>query len=577
MSTPKEIMKSSAYRYAEDVLSGKILAPRTIIKQAQHFLNDLRRAERGGWRYRFDLRRGRLPIRFCEEFLKPTAGNYDKFAFMPWQEFVDCQAFGWIDTRKDARRYREVLEMVGRGNGKTARSSGKMGFMTTKGGERGAENYFCANSGKQARRGYMDFYRQMIMSPVLKKQIKLRRSESFFEPDGSSVAFLTNDPASLDGLRPYFVIKDEMEAEVSFDQINQLLRPMKKRRQPLMWYTMTAGTVLDGPAVYHYNYAKQILDRDPEIDERAIDTYLPIIYEIDPELPYDDPAFWIMANPAIGYLLDIEDLELDFNRSKRSPTELADFITKQLNRFSMPPESVFVDLDTIRRNDLAPMDAPMLCPGYGGFDLSKSEDFTSAAIVVELPDHRTGIVQHSWVPEDKLRRGNGKEDKDWDDWIRRGFMTKVPGHYVRYEMLREWFREMRTRYEIRAIGYDPYNAPELVKALTADGFLCREVRQGPATFNPAMKAMKEELLDGNVCWDRDEMFLWYLRNVRLRADFFDIEKENWYPTKRAGAHKNAHRKIDGFMAAMNAYILRKQDEIIVGEGYGTSHVIGFDL
>ena len=48
-STPKEIMKSAAYRYAEDVLSGKILATRTIKQQAQHFLDDLKRAERG-WR-----------------------------------------------------------------------------------------------------------------------------------------------------------------------------------------------------------------------------------------------------------------------------------------------------------------------------------------------------------------------------------------------------------------------------------------------------------------------------------------------------------------------------------------------
>ena len=562
-------MQSTAYKYAEDVLSGKIMAPKTIIKQAGHFLSELERAERG-WRYRFDLDIGRRPVAFCEQFLVPTSGEYDRFRFMPWQEFVDCQAFGWIDREKGVRRYREVLEMVPRGSGKTARASGKMGYMATKGGVRGAECYFAANSGKQARRGYMDFFGQMSMSPVLKNRIKLRRGESVYEPDFIRIGYLTNDPMSLDGLRPYFVIKDEMEAERSFDQINQILRPMKKYRQPLMWYTMTAGTVLDGPAVYHYDYAKRILDRDPEVSERAIDTYLPIIYEIDPDLPYDDPTYWPMANPSIGTLIDMEDLLLDWERAKRSPRELADFVTKQLNRFATPPEAVYVDLDTIRRNDQADLQMSLVRPdAYAGFDLSKSEDFTSGAIVFDLPGGYLGIEQHSWVPEDKIKRGNGREEKDWDEWVRRGWLTIVPGHYVKYEHVLDWFKERRRAYNILGIGYDPYNAPELVRALRAEGFATQEIIQGPRTLNAPMKSLKELLLDGMVLWGHDEMFAWYLRNVRLRAGFFDLEKENWVPSKQ-----DRYKKIDGFMAALDAYTLRVQQMELPSTFWDDSHVIG---
>lgn len=572
-----QAMRSPAGRYAIDVLEDRVRAPHTIHQQAQHFVDDLRRAEKGGWRYRYDPDLARKPVRFCETFLRPTAGNYEKFTFMPWQEFIDCQAFGWIDTRKDARRYREVLEMVGRGNGKTARMSGKMGYMSTKGGETGAENYFCANSGKQARRGYMDFYGQMVMSPVLKKQIKLGRNESVYEPDFTRVTYLTNDPSSLDGLRPYFVVKDELEAEVSFEQINQILRPMKKRHQPMMWYTMTGGTVLDGPGIHHYLYGKKVLERDPELTEREMDTYLPIIYEIDEGLDVHDPENWIMANPAIGVLLDLEDLILDYQRSKRSPTELADFMTKQLNVFTQPPESVYVSWDTIRLNDRPGDLPPLACPAWMGFDLSMSEDITSCAEVFDLPDHRTGIRQHSFMPEDKVRRGNGKETKDWQHFIDRGWLTVVPGHYVRYEPMLEWMKEQRAIYGCNRVGYDPYNAPEFVKALTAEGFQCEVVRQGPQTFNAPMKAFKEELLDGNVTWFGDEMFAWYLRNVRLREDFFRAEKENWYPVKRSGKHKNGNRKIDGFMAMMNANVLRLEDRVIAGDGWRGSRPVVFGL
>lgn len=569
MSTAKEIMRSAAYRYAEDVLEDRILAPKTIHQQAQHFLDELKRAERGGWRYTFDLQQARRPVEFCERFLVPTAGQYERFKFLPWQEFVDCQAFGWIDRDRDQRRYREVLEMVARGNGKTARASGKMGYMTTKGGERGAENYFLANSKTQAKRNYHDFYIQMRMSPVLKKRLHLLKSEALYEPDFSTVTYLGNDPFTLDGLRPYFVIKDEMEAEISFEQINQILRPMKKRRQPLMWYTMTAGTVLDGPAVYHYDYAKKILDRDPEISERAIDTYLPIIYEIDPDLPYEDPQYWGMANPSLGILLDIEELILDYERAKRSPKELADFVTKQLNRFATPPEAVFVDLDTIRRNDTRDIPFSLVrYVAYGGFDLSKSEDFTSAAVVFDLPDGDLGIEQHSWVPEEKIRRGNGREEKDWHEWQKRNWLTIVPGRYVKYDYVLNWFKEKRVAYELRGIGHDPYNATEFVKALRAEGFLTQEIIQGPRTLNAPMKSLKELLLDGGVLWGHDECFAWYLRNVRMRAGFFDLEKENWMPTKR-----DRFKKIDGFMAVLDAYAMRMQQRVVFGSQWEDSGII----
>ena len=567
----KEIMRSRAYGYAEDVLSGKVMAPRTIKQQAQHFLDELKKAEKG-WRYVYDPWRASLPVQFCEKYLLPTAGQYETFRFLPWQCFVDGQAFGWIDKEKDVRRFREVLEFVPRGNGKTARSSGKMGYMSTKGGERGAENYFAANNAKQARRQYMDFYGQMSMSPVLKNRIRLRRQESLYEPDFTRISYLANDPASLDGLRPYFVIKDEMESETSFDQINQLMRPMKKRRQPLMWYTLTAGTVLDGPAVYHYNYAKKILDRAPEIAELAVDTYLPILYEIDPDLPYDDPRWWPMANPSIPDLLSMEDLILDWERAKRSPQEKADFVTKQLNRFAVPPEAVFVDLDTIRRNDQADIQPSLIRRrAWAGFDLAKSEDFCAAAIVWE-EGGTLCILQHSWVPEDKIRRGNGDEEKDWAEWVRRGWLTITPGHYVRYEYIAEWFKEQTHTFDVACVGYDPYNAPELVKQLTAENIRTRIVRQGPLTFNAPMKSLKERLLDGKVLWGHDEMFGWYLRNVRLRADFFNVEKENWYPTKGS-----RYAKIDGFMAAMNAYITKIETEAVGSHAWDGSRIIRMEL
>ena len=99
-----------------------------------------------------------------------------------------------------------------------------------------------------------------------------------------------------------------------------------------------------------------------------------------------------------------------------------------------------------------------------------------------------------------------------------------------------------------------------------------------AIFDEFMQLLSQNFKkERNVVWYGDEMFAWYLRNVRLREDFFMAEKENWYPVKRAGAHKNANRKIDGFMAMMNANILRLDERVVAGDGWRDSRPLAFGL
>ena len=87
-----------------------------------------------------------------------------------------------------------------------------------------------------------------------------------------------------------------------------------------------------------------------------------------------------------------------------------------------------------------------------------------------------------------------------------------------------------------------------------------------------MKSFKERLLDGSVLWGHDEMLEWYIRNVRLRADFFDLEKENWYPAK-----PGRYQKIDGFMAMMDAYVVHIADDSPESHLWDDSHMISMSL
>ena len=85
------------------------------------------------------------------------------------------------------------------------------------------------------------------------------------------------------------------------------------------------------------------------------------------------------------------------------------------------------------------------------------------------------------------------------------------------------------------------------------------VRQGPITLNDPMKDIKELLMAGQVVSNRNPMMEWYIDNVRISGERRHLDKENWMPTKR-----NRYRKIDGFMATIDAWTVAMQKDPIDG-------------
>lgn len=573
-----EVMRSPAYRYAEDVLSGKVLACQSIMDAAQRFLTDLRAAEKPGARWRFDLTLGERPVRFTEQFLAPGTGNYERMQLMGWQQFVDVQAFGWVSADNGYRRFREVLEFVARGNGKTTRVAGKCAYMTSKDGERGARNYIAANGRVQADRFLKEVGDQIESSKALDTHFDVRKKVIRYPASNSTLETLANDSMLLAGLVPHFVVKEELHAERSFDQINQIRRAFKKRRQPLMWYPTSAGVVLDGPLIYYYNMTKRILRpqdyrEDERVDEQVADRFLGILYELDSVDEIDDPQMWVKANPALGVLLELDDLIYDWERCKNIPAERADFVTSQLNIFANASDALFVERDLIDGCAQVFDEHALVGRGcWGGFDLSNTEDLTAAALEFDLPGSKTAIITHTWIPQERVDKGDLK-GVDWYSAAMQGLVDIVPGKYVDYELVIAWFVQMRKcGFRIRSIGYDPANAPLMVRRLAAEGFTCHVVRQGALTLNAPMKDIRQMILDGKLMAGYDEVFLWYLRNVKLRRDFFDQEKENWVPTKR-----DRLKKIDGFMAFLFAHTERIRSQPVVGDRYRESRIITMQL
>ena len=311
------------------------------------------------------------------------------------------------------------------------------------------------------------------------------------------------------------------------------------------------GDVIDGPLAYYYDlFTDAMLGKlAPDVGDRMF----AFICELDQGDDVENPANWIKANPGLGVTLHLEDLVADWNRNKHIPQERANFICKQLNVMVNTDDMAFVQPEVIRRNKGAADEESLLgrrC--YGGFDLSNREDFTAAALEYPLDDGRVFVRLHSWIPQRKVDLD--QEKIDYYGLAMKGYLTIVPGEYVQQEDIYDWFVAQGKQYEIVSIGYDPANATRL-RQMLEQKFDCQVVRQGPITLNDPMKDIKELLLAGKVVSNGDPMLAWYTDNVRISGERRHAEKENWMPTKR-----NKYRKIDGFMAWLDAHAIRMGKE-----------------
>lgn len=527
--------------YAQAVVDGDITVGKWVKLACERHLKDLKRSEEDpDYPWAFDEEKAWRPIRFIEKKCKPSKGDFDQLVLQPWQHFFVGSIFGWVNKKTGLRRFREALVFLGRKNGKTTLESGIADYMAGFDGENGANVYFLANSQKQASILYEEARNMITASPWLSDRFVPNRSEIRFPATNSKIVAMSAEKNNKDGENLHFGVFDEIHEYEDYTLINVMKRSRGTRKQPLIVYITTAGYVLDGPLVDMIDQGHDVLQNyDEDIDERTF-YYLAAL---DDKEEMNDPSKWVKANPNIG-LMQLADMITDFKKNRRTPSELADWVTKQFNIFSEVDELSFITPEILQKNKRH-LDLKELLDRdcVGGYDLSDTEDFTSACLEFPLDDGGVFVLEHSWIPHARYERD--KNPERIRKWEKDGEVTIIPGNYVDYSYVLDWFKEQAEKFNIIQINYDPAKALRLNKELEEAGFTTEVVRQGFVTLGGPLQNFKELLLDGNIVFNEQSMFKWYLNNVHLRQD----RNDNWLPTKTSMS-----RKIDGFAAALDAHV-----------------------
>lgn len=537
--------------YAEQLAKGNIKASKKNILSAKRHLSDLKRQGTDDFPWMFVEETAHRPIRFIEKFCRPSKGDFNQLVAQPWQHFVIGSLYGWVHKETGIRRFREGLIFVGRKNGKSTLISGLSLFSSSKDNENGADVYLLANTKQQAGIIYDEAKEMVKKSPRLRRQFEAKRDEIRFPRTSSKIEHRASDSEKLDGLNTHLGVFDEIHEFKDYKLINVIKKSRGSRRQPLIVYITTAGYQLDGPLVNYYEQGSDVLD-GALVDERTF--YF--IAELDSQKEFDKPEEWVKANPNIGVTLDLDILIEDWDKDKRTPEERTDFITKQFNMFANRSKLPFIEYDVLKKNDKH-LDLSELqgLVAIGGYDLSDSEDFTSACL--EFPIASTGeifVLSHSWIPRKKTLLDN--EKIPYQEWEDAGYLTIVDEDYINEDHVYKWFVKQSEIYNAELITYDPAKAFRLNKALENDGFNTKVVRQGFMSLGPAMDDLKHMFLDGKVIFNENPLLRWYINNVELVTD----RNNNKMPTKA-----NRYRKIDGFAAMLNAHTEVMEKLISVSE------------
>lgn len=276
-------------------------------------------------------------------------------------------------------------------------------------------------------------------------------------------------------------------------------------------------------------------------------------YKLDDIEEINDPEMWVKAQPNLGKTVTYETYHLAVEKAEKVPSERNDILAK---RFGIPMEGYtyfFTYEETLpqeRKRDYWKMPCSM------GADLSQGDDFCSFVFLFPLSRGDFGIKTRNYITEYTLAKLPGAMRNKYDDFIREGSLIVMPGTMLDmmqvYEDLDQHIMELE--YDVRSIGYDPYNAREFIQRWEQENgpFNIEKVIQGSRTESVPLGELKKLAEQRALLFDEDLMSF-------AMGNAITIEDTNG---NRKLLKKRHEAKIDPVASLMDAFVawkLHKED------------------
>lgn len=557
--------------YARDVAKGKIPAGKTVRLQCERFLDELARQKRKDFPFKLDAKKAARVCQFIE-FLPHTKGKWARekrlLVLEPWQVWILVCAFGWIHKagkQKGLRRFRVLIVVVPRKNGKSAIAAGVGLYMFCADGEHGAEVYSGATNEKQAKEVFTPARVMIKRSPALARHagVTVLSNSLVRYGDGSKFETVIGNPG--DGQSPSCSIHDEYHEHPDDRQVDTMITGMGARDQPMQLIITTAGDNLAGPC-----YATVLEQRElvagighnggPPLED---ETFF-VEYTIDEEDDWKSEASLRKANPNYGVSVSAEFLLARLRDAIAMPRKAAVFKTKHLNLW-VAAKAAYYDIEAWRRcaSEEIPqkaLDALALEQLRGrrcilALDLATKIDIAGLEYLFPpigpkaTPEDPYISIGRSFLPGDTVE--NVQRYQAWDA---AGLLDVTEGAVTDFSFIEEALREAATEFDVEACAYDPWQAEQLAQRMLAEGLPMLEYRMTVQNLSSPMKELDALTRAGTIEHGGCPVMEWQMSNVVGQID----AKDNVFPRK-----PRDEAKIDNPVAKMMALgvAMKEEDEV----------------
>ena len=291
----------------------------------------------------------------------------------------------------------------------------------------------------------------------------------------------------LQGLRCKIATVDEwLSGDVREDVMGALEQSASKIDDYLIIATSSEGTVRNGSGDTIKMELMSILKGDYNNPHVSI-----WWYKLDSVDEVGNPEMWMKANPNLGKTVSYETYQLDVERAEQAPAARNDILAK---RFGLPMEgyTYFFTYDETmphRKRDYWQMPCAM------GADLSQGDDFCAFTFMFPLKNDCFGIKTRNYISSMTLMKLPAAMRFKYEEFMAEGSLIVLEGTVLdMMEVYDDLDRHiMECGYDVRAFGYDPYNAKEFVTRWEGENgpFGIEKVIQGSRTESVPLGELKK--------------------------------------------------------------------------------------
>lgn len=532
-----------AYTYAEQVLSGEIVACLFVSQACQRFVNDLETGNKRGLEFRPQAAEHALSFFQFSRHVKGVLSG-ESIKLEPWQVFIVANIFGWYWQETGLRRFRTAYNEVARKNAKSTLASCIALYMLAFDHEEGAEIYSCATKKDQARIVFNDARQMVLKSSELKRLISIQRNTLSVLSSYSKFEPLSSDTNTLDGLNVHLAVLDEVHQQKR-EMWDVIETSTGSRLQSLLFAITTAGFDKTGICYEQRGYAEKILS-----GVISDDTYFAIIFTLDECDDWKDRSVWIKANPNLNVSVRPDDLERLAKKAEEVPTARNNFLTKRLNIW-VNTATAWLNLERWERcPPRASDEALQSLPCYVGIDLANKLD-VAAVVLVFVDGDKLHLLCKFYLPSDVIAVKSRTIGNMYQSWADSGYLTLTEGNVIDHDRIEDDLREILDEYDVHEIAFDPWGSTQMANRLAADGAPLVEVPQNAKNLSEAMKEVEALVIAGKLHHGDNPVLNWMASNVCAKQ----LANENILPEK-----SSADNKIDGMVALFTAVsrIIRAQ-------------------